>query len=112
MAKKEELVVTTIYLPSAVMEAVEGLVEKGIYTTRSEAIRGLLTKAVDEEMRLLGLLKPARDVAKGARAVTVTMKMPLGLRRIVDSEAKRMGMSRGELIRTAIMQYILRGVKK
>jgi Arc/MetJ-type ribon-helix-helix transcriptional regulator len=115
-AKKEsdKMIITTMYLPPMAMEAIDALVEKGIYATRSEAIRGLLMEAIDEEMRLLGLLKPPADIPKGvgSKMANMTIKVPVGLLRIIDSEAKKMGISRAEYVRTAVMHYMLRGVKR
>jgi len=115
-AKKEsdKMIITTMYLPPMVMEAIDALVEKGIYATRSEAVRSIITKAIDEEMRLLGLLRPPADIPKGvgSKMASMTIKLPKGLLMIIDEEAGKMGISRGEFVRTAVMHYILRGVKK
>jgi Arc/MetJ-type ribon-helix-helix transcriptional regulator len=112
--KEDKMIITTLYLPPMAMEAIDALVEKGIYATRSEAIRGLLMEAIDEEMRLLGLLRPPADIPKGvgAKMASMTIKLPKGLLRIIDEEAGKMGVSRAEYVRTAVMHYMLRGVKR
>jgi metal-responsive CopG/Arc/MetJ family transcriptional regulator len=112
--------VITIHLPQKTLETIDKLVKAGLYLNRAEAVRLILTRAVEEEaatIEKIGLtgfprqspILKAPEEPSGIKRLTITFRVPMALYSLMGIAAKRLGLrSRSELIRVAVIDFIMK----
>jgi Arc/MetJ-type ribon-helix-helix transcriptional regulator len=110
----------SIHLPEKTLETIDKLVKTGLYLNRAEAIRLILTRAVEEEAAAIEKIgftgferhSPVLKVPpepSGVKQFTVALRVPVALYTLMRIAAKRLGLrSRSELIRVAVMDFIMK----
>jgi len=107
----------TIHFPDEVLEALEVLVEHGIFHNVSEAVRQIVAKGLAEYYELIRVAEEykqslPKDDEKGHPTV-VTVKVPSSIRLLVEKRVKEGGYkSMSEYIKTAIIAELFRSVRK
>jgi len=114
----------TIHLPEETLSKVDALVNAGLYMNRAEAIRLILTRAVEEESMLLermgiistegpGPVIKAPEEAGEAKHTTIAFRVPITLLHLMKIAARRMGLrSRSELVRISVIDFILKRYRR
>jgi Arc/MetJ-type ribon-helix-helix transcriptional regulator len=109
----------TVYLSPEAVEGLEKLVEAGLFTSSSEAVRVIVEAALPEYLGLMGLGRgpgapppqaPGRAGGSGrwGRATrTVSIALPPALLGILDAEAERTGYGRSQLVRIALIRMLV-----
>jgi metal-responsive CopG/Arc/MetJ family transcriptional regulator len=110
----------TVYLPEQTLQTIDKLVKAGLYLNKGEAIRLILTRAVEEEAAAIEkigftgfpkqspILK-APEEPSGVKHLTIAFRVPVALYSLMKIAAKRLGLrSRSELIRVAVIDFIMK----
>jgi len=100
--------IVTIHLPEAIVEAIDLLIEKGIYPDRSSAVRTIVTQSLPDVFAKYGLLEDlGADGRRGsespAMSDVLSFKMPAAQAQILDEMASALGVKgKGAVVRMAL----------
>jgi hypothetical protein len=105
--------IVTVHLPQAIVEAVDLLVDKGIYPDRSSAVRSIVTQSIPDVLTKYGLL--GELVADGNRAPpppamedVLSFKMPKVQAKVLDEMASVLGVNGKAAVVRMALDYFYR----
>lgn len=103
---------TSLHLPSSMIKRLDGLVKAGIYPSRAEAVRHMVSRAIFEDIALLNKLEDLRlkkPRNEGGHSVMVTLKMPVGLLSLIEEAMRVEGFTnRSEYVRMILANYVVK----
>jgi Arc/MetJ-type ribon-helix-helix transcriptional regulator len=96
----------TIHLPDAIVDAIEAMVDRGLFLTFSEAVRTMLADYVMKYEKLaveLGELPGGG----GERKTTTSLRLPRPVSQLLEKRARELGYpSKSELVRLAVIRLL------
>jgi Arc/MetJ-type ribon-helix-helix transcriptional regulator len=100
--------ILTIHLPEAIVEAIDLLIDRGIYNDRSSAVRAIVTQSIPDLINKYGLLEDLSEDGRRESAPPVmndvlSFKMPGAQVKILDEMASTLGVKgKGSVVRMAL----------
>jgi Arc/MetJ-type ribon-helix-helix transcriptional regulator len=103
--------VVTVNLPETMIDALDLLVDYGIFPNKAEAIRSLLIAGLRHYRNLTVELQSSQDIKPQKQSETkftaTSIRIPTTLKKLVEDRAKKLGLpSQSELIRLAIINLV------